>query len=498
MPELPRLNQEKLELLGPKKREKALKALKELEHARRVCPPLFYQPHPKQELFHSFRTKNKVFLGGNQSGKTTAGIMDDIIQAVDEDVLPGHLRPYKKFRPPFACWIAAGSREVVETVIFQKIEEWIPKEQLLGEEWRSAYDRQLHILHFKNGSKIYFRTYEQELDKWGGASIDRIHFDEEPPQGHLGEGRIRTMAKHGDLLFTMTPTEGLSHMFDWLSRYVERAENEGGWMEDENLGLVLVDMDDNPHLDTEEKRLALTGFSREEIQARKHGKFVALHGLIYAEFNKRNHVIPEEHTLPSNRNVIVGIDPGIRHACGVIWTYLTPDDRMVAFEEGYYQDMTIREVCEQIHKVNAHYECQPIYYVIDPAARNRSSQTGRSDQMEFVDHGIVTIAGQNSVTAGINRVKERLENDHLMITANCENLISELQRYRWRKPPRTEDEGKEVPVKKGDHLLDSLRYVCASRPYLPKELVKDNETREQRRLRMHIESVSQDERVSAA
>ena len=484
------INDALLENLPKQKQDKALRLLREYEHARKANPLLFYQPHPKQQLFHKFTSKNKIFIGGNQSGKTTCGSIDCIIQACDPDVIPEHLKQYKKFRPPFRVWIAGNTREVVEMVIFQKLQEWVPVSQLVGDSWQSAYDKQLHTLHFKNGSTFAFKTYEQEEDKWGGASVDRVMLDEEPPAGHLREARIRTMAREGDIVFTFTPTNGISHMYDWLSPYIEKADHNSDHYEDQDVSVVLVEMDDNPALSEREKSLALTGFSKEQILARKLGRFVALHGLIYNEFEPDKHVIPAMDEIPPNVNVIVGIDPGIRHACGVLWTYVAQDGTIVEFEEGYYKDMTIAQVCQEIHKTNAHYGVQPIFYVIDPAARNRASQTGRSDQMEFMDHGIVTILGQNSVTAGINNVKVRLENDALLTTENCENLIREKKRYRWRKPGRSESDAPDAPVKTDDHLLDPERYVCMARPYAPKSQATINETEIERSMRTDWEKVA--------
>ena len=484
------IDEEKLALLPKRKQDAALKALRDLEHARKTNPLLFYQPHSKQRIFHGFNSKNKIFIGGNQSGKTTCGSIDCIIQAIDESAVPEHLRQFKKFRPPFRAWIAGNTREVVEMVIFQKLQEWVPVSQLVGDSWQSAYDKQLHTLHFKNGSTFAFKTYEQEEDKWGGASVDRVMLDEEPPAGHLREARIRTMAREGDLVFTFTPTNGISHMYDWLSPYIEKADNSDDHVEDPDVAIVLVEMDDNPALSEREKDLALVGFSKEQVLARKLGRFVALHGLIYNEFEPDRHVVPAMDELPPNVNVIVGIDPGIRHACGVLWAYIGQDGTIVEFEEGYYKDMTIAQVCEEIHKTNAHYGIQPLFYVIDPAARNRASQTGRSDQMEFMDHGVTTIPGQNSVTAGINNVKVRLENDALLTTENCENLIREKKRYRWRKPGRSESDAPDAPVKKDDHLLDPERYICMARPYAPKLRAESNETQIQRSMRTDWEKVA--------
>src|SRR6476620_6304647 len=68
-------------------------------------PLLKYEPHPKQIRFHQSHEPLKAFLGGNRSGKTTAGILDDLIQSVDQDCLPESLQPFKKWQPPFYCRI---------------------------------------------------------------------------------------------------------------------------------------------------------------------------------------------------------------------------------------------------------------------------------------------------------------------------------------------------------------------------------------------------------
>ena len=491
-----KLQKDRIELLPPAQRDRAIKAIQDLEQALEANPllrynnPAFGPVHPKQMSFHGFETRRKAFIGGNQSGKTTSGIVDDIIQGIDLDAVPDHLKQFKRFRPPFRCRIAAQGREEIEDFVFEKLREWMPQGQLVGDKWKSAYDKQHHVLHLKNGSYYQFKTYQQEAQQWGGSTLDRVHMDVEPGRIHLQEARLRVMRREGDLLFTMTPVEGLTHMFDEFEAAMEEAEETGGVIEHDGLGLVTVHMDDNPWLSESAKEEALRGLSREERMAREEGKFVALSGLIYPDFDRDRHIIPAVRQLPENVNVMVSIDPGIRHACAVGWYYLTPDDRMVMFQEGYFKDMTIQQVCEEIHRTNAYYQCDPIYYVIDPAARNRNSQTGRSDQSEFADHGIVTIPGQNSVTAGINRVKERLQNDRFFITEDCTHFLKEIRTYRWRKPPRHgEDEGKPVPVKADDHLMDATRLAIMSRPYLPTEQHIVHETAVEKMARQHFDTV---------
>jgi phage terminase large subunit len=83
-----------------------------------------------------------------------------------------------------------------------------------------------------------------------------------------------------------------------------------------------------------------------------------------------------------------------------------------------------------------------------------------------------------------------LQTERLFIQNNCTHLIDELQKYRWKKPPRTGEDGREAPVKRDDHLMDALRYAVMSRPYLPLAQEHRNETQLQKTMREHQESFS--------
>ena len=500
------IDRSRLEKLKPKLRDQAEQAIRDLEEAIKQNPlirynnPVFGPVHKKQMLFHEMVASGipeVAYMGGNQSGKTTSAILDDIIQAIDADVVPEHLKKFKKHTPPFRCRVGAQGREEIEDFIFEKIKEWVPMNQLVGGAWKSAYDKLHHVLHFRNGSYFQFKTYQQDGQQWGGSTLDRVHMDEEPGNVHLKESRIRVMRREGQILFSMTPVEGLSHMYEVFEDAIEQAEdssNGSAVIETETgikRGLVYSDMDDNPWLTETAKAQALEGLSEEERRARKEGKFVAMSGLIYPRFNRDKHVIEPIDRLPTNVNVVVSIDPGFRFATAVQWHYIDAGDNMVLFDELHLKEQTIAEVCEQIHMMNAHYNCEPIYYVIDTAAANRNSQTGRSDQSEFADHGIVTIPAQKKVTAGINRCRERIDTGRFHVTSNCTNFLKEIRQYRWKKPPRTEAEGRPEPVKSNDHQMDAWRYAVMSRPYLPDEKIPDNETNLERVVREELDAITQ-------
>jgi hypothetical protein len=292
----------------------------------------------------------------------------------------------------------------------------------------------------------------------------------------------------------MTPLHGMSWVFDEIYEPWER-----GQLNPEDARVVVVDMDDNPHLDRTTMARVLSGLSNEEREARKSGRFVSFAGLIYSSFSTKSHVIPVLE-VPRGVEVFCGIDPGYRHMCAVVFCYLDPDDRLVVFDEIAMQQQTIRVVCEEIKRRCMKWGVSPRQFIIDPASRNKNNQTGRSDQQEFADNGVVTIPGQNAVTAGINRVKERLDfrnvrgqhEPKLLIAAHCDELRSEFKRYRWvRESTRQENESKEAPVKKDDHLLDALRYVVMFRPLAPdRDLPGSSTTMKDRLLRASLRSLT--------
>lgn len=487
-----RINKEYLLSLPPHEQERYIQQLEKLAEYKRANPLYFYNhpyysslpQHVKQLVFHKlglkFRTRG--FFGGNQSGKTTAGIADDLIQALDEEYLPQHLIVYKKWKPPFHWRIFTPDLQSTMEGVQDKFKELVPYSALHGGSWDKAYNKVKRVTRFTNGSLCYWNSYDQDTDALGSITLMRTHYDEEPPKSHYDESQPRMMRWNGDEIFTMTPLKGLS----WT--YHDIWEASGG---DDKLlesgkyifcqgrkASVVVDMDDNPVLTEEAKEATLDAYDPATRKARKSGRFVHIVGMIYNEFDQNIHVGEAKHKPYKGKNVntIVSIDPGLMK-CAVVWGAVRQGGSVDIYEEMYVQDWKISDVCKEIARINNYHGVEPMYYVIDPKAKDRSKQTGKSDYSEFVDNGIIAVLGQNEVSPGINRVREYLSRGDLSIRANCKHLIKEFKLYRWKEPPKqTDEDAPEKPVKKDDHALDALRYLLMSRPEEPEEEEDDTRT----------------------
>src|SRR5713226_726189 len=71
----------------------------------------------------------------------------------------------------------------------------------------------IRVKHVSGGiSTIAFKSYEQGRERWQGATLDRVWFDEEPPYDIYIEGLTRTNATGGLVALTMTPLLGMSEV----------------------------------------------------------------------------------------------------------------------------------------------------------------------------------------------------------------------------------------------------------------------------------------------
>lgn len=463
-------------------------ALAKLGEAKRN-PLVGYLPHRKQHAFHTSGAQIKAFFGGNQSGKTTAGLIDDVVQAVDADALPDRLRIYKRWSAPFYCRIVAPDFvQTMEKVVFPKLREWIPKDQLHGGSWDSAYKASERMLRFKNGSYFEFLTYEQDRDKHGGSTLHRVHYDEEPPQKIRKECRARLLKYNGDEIYTMTPslegTEGWTQDEIWDQR---EQVNPGSGIFAER-----VDMEDNPHLDPGSVAQFLATLSEVEREARKEGKFVHYAGMVYSALDTDIHTCP-----PIDRRDLEGLAPVIAIDPGTSWTgvvfgafnndndLLVFDELILArqpdasgFCEIYPNGVQGEPASERIKAKLADwglslddpdYERRPTF-IIDPMARNRLGPAAEQWEAEYARFGIYCIHAQNPVEPGVAQVNRRLErkdadgnpNPALLIARNCRRVLWEMARYKIKDNA----DGKFEVWKRDDHCVDALRYLCMHRPWL--------------------------------
>lgn len=446
----------------------ALRSLAEKLKLQATKPNIYgYQPHAKQIAFHSSDAKGRLYIGGNRSGKTTGGIAEDIFW------LTGR-HPYRVTPPPPVRGriVSVDFLNGVEKIIRPELARWLPPSELLGGSWSTAYSKELRTLTFENGSFVEFMSYDQDLDKFAGTSRHFIHFDEEPPQDVWLENKTRLIDTGGSYWITMTPVEGMTWIYDDIYMPGRNDPSNG-------ISVIEVDMTENPYLHAGEVDEFISGLNADDREARVRGKFVQIGGLIYKHFNPEIHVV-DPFIPPLDWEWYASMDAGYNNPTAWLWHAVSPDGRVVTFDEHYVSGEVVEYHAKAVLEKNVNHGRSPDVYIGDPSIRNTDPLTGTSVHLEYSTRGIPIVLGNNDVSAGINRVATYLETmnngvPNLVITRNCVNLIQEMQRYRWatwaNKRVANLNNRKEVAHKKDDHACDALRYFMMSRPDLrrPKE-----------------------------
>lgn len=444
----------------------ALKDLAENIQRVAVAPDINgYRPHSKQEMFHRSNKRTRLYIGGNRSGKTTGGIVEDIWWLTRE-------HPFQKIpdRPIAGRIISVDFLNGIEKIIKPQLKQWLPPSKLRGGSWSDAYEASTRTLYLENGSFVELMSYDQDLDKFAGTSRDFVHFDEEPPESIYTENMARLIDRRGHCWITMTPVEGMTWIYDTVY--------EKGILGHPNIDVVEVDMAENPHLDQQEVREFLENLSDDERDARGSGKFVQMGGLVYKAFNPQIHVIdpidPMEFRKTKYKQYM-SLDHGLNNPTAVLWHAVDYDNVAITFDEHYEAGRIIDYHAGVIHERNKAHGRIPDVNICDPALAQRQALTGTSIQTEYAVRGIGFALGNNDVTTGVAKVSQYLAAGpdgapSWYITRNCANLIREMSRLRWKTWSSKKQQSQNNPYdqihKKDDHACDSARYFFSFMPEL--------------------------------
>lgn len=470
--------------------------------------PLTGHEYRGQVQFHEATGRHlpyAAFVAGNRGGKTHGGIADDLIQVVPVGLVPPWLLPYKRWglegEEVHCRVIGVDLANWLEKAVLPRLRKLTPASALWKGDFDRAYSERNRKLQFADGSWVDFLTHDMDIDSFASADLHRAHFDEEPP-GERGkqqyEETLGRLADYdGDVRWTLTPLLGLNFV------YHELTDADGDPRNDDECLVVVGDIDHNPHISEGGRKRFLRKFKDQPLKlaARKSGRWVHFAGLIYGEFDEDRHIVPDRD-LPRDESgrptvdVYEAIDPGIAedHKAAFVAAFLEklpladmdPDvvaaileDEPELERQGYVDvleifhtfkvaDKVVKDIARHVHETREQFGYRPrMLPVIDPSARNRNPQTGKSIQDEFRKHGIHTRLGQNSREAGFNAVKTRLRRlpSGLVVQASREDWLAERREYRWRSPRGVgEDAPKPEPIKRNDDLMDASRYLVMGLP----------------------------------
>ncbi|MBQ7328126.1 MAG: terminase family protein [Clostridia bacterium] len=448
-----------------------LKVEKEIENRYNQNMLNFYNKkgkvHKKQVAFHKCKKRNRWVFGGNRSGKTECGAVETVYLACG-------VHPYKKNKPTEG-WVVSLSRQVQRDVAQRKILHYLPQsyiEKIVmvsgGQE--SAENGIIDFILVKSDagglSRIGFKSCDQGRDKFQGASLDYVWFDEEPPFDIYNECKMRVLDRCGEIFGTMTPLKGLTWVYNTI--YLNDKNDKDVWYE-------TMEWADNPFLSKKEIAKMTQSLSADELESRRYGKFMQNGGMVYTEFDENENVI-DPFVVPKEWQDCISIDPGLHNPLSAHFYAVDFDGNVYVVAEHYQAQQTVQYHASKIKEIASGLGWKTdnrgqLRAIIDSAASQRTLASEKNVVELFYENGIVADCNVNKdLFSGISVVKSYLKSAdgrrRLFIFKNCVNLIREIKSYWWGSG--------ENPIKKDDHALDELRYYLMKRP-LNKEKNKKNE-----------------------
>ena len=248
------------------------------------------------------------------------------------------IHPYRENRKDVCGWVVSLSTQVQRDVAQKKIlrylrRDWIEEIVMLSGRRDAPEDGIIDFIRVKNvfggSSVIGFKSCDQGREKFQGASLDFVWFDEEPPEDVYRECRMRVFDRRGDLFGTMTPLKGLTFVHSEI--FLNRRGDEEVWYE-------FIEWADNPYLDAEEIAALEKSMDERTLQSRRYGRFAtAAEGLVYPEFDEQIHVI-EPFAVPSDWQDLISIDPGLNNPLSAHWYAVDFDENVYVIYEHYEEE----------------------------------------------------------------------------------------------------------------------------------------------------------------
>jgi len=410
-----------------------------------------YKPTNKKTLaFHKSTSKTRLLLGGKRSSKSTTAVIETNWAALG-------IHPFLDYPPPplKIRYCSVDFLSGIKGIVLPMFKEWVgsfDNGPVIKKYW--SEDR---LLEYHNGTIIDMKSYDQDLEKFEGVERHLCVEDEIPPLDVHQSNFMRTISGgiNGKIIITGTPLHGLDWCYDQLYDNPDAIPPAvEHWH---------IRTDENPHIDVDAiDAIKADPSMKGNLEAALYGEFIPKSGLVLKSFSDKNMIDPIK--IDSDHMIIIGIDPHDRNPWGVLFVTLTRENDYIVYDE-ILQAGTVPELSKLIkEKLNGR---TPQLCVMDTSGNIVQATSGKSIKEQLMSYGLYAQDADKDVSAGILNLNSLFDpgkdkRPRLYITHNCVNLKREIRHYCWEDWARNKNQRdpKERVLKRDDHLIDALRYIC--------------------------------------
>jgi len=396
-----------------------------------------------------------MILAANRSGKTLSCGFEGAMHAT------GRYPEWwdgKRFKKPTFGWAAGKSNETTRDVVQQMLmgdseDAWgtgaIPKADIAKVDKArgiaGAVDK-VYVKHISGGvSIIQFKSYEQGWEKWTGADVDWVWFDEEPPERVYKEGLTRTNNTRGITFCSLTPLMGMTEV---VGHFYPSAKTR-------DRHLTMMTIDDALHFDDAQRTQQIAQYEPYEREARLRGIPMLGSGRVFPIPTTTIMVDPFE--IPSAWPTLIGMDFGWDHPTAAMRCSWDRETDCLYFTNEY-------RVAEEIPVIHARAikswgSWVPVAWPHDGYQHDKVSGVTLADEYRkeglrmWHEHSTFDKGGIG-LEAGVMEMLDRMRTSRWKVFTSCHLFFEEFNVYHRK-------DGKIVRVK--DDLLSAARLAMMMR-----------------------------------
>ena len=434
--------------------------------------------NPVQRAFHECETKFRWLGGGVGGGKSVAALVEVLWQSwqykdnygfILRKTLPEINRSaHKDFYTVCPHWMIYEEN---------KNEHWIDVLNHVGNDFMrqggkhmAKRKQQSELKRVKGLSRIEFMSFEGTLageTKFRSSNIG-WYFIEQAESAYLDiydalNERMRRKPAGRKAIFVSNPD---GHNWLWRIFHPDSPDVR------KNHTYFPIELADNPTLPADYHETLKATYDADKYEKMVLGSHDIASGSVFPELSRYTNMI-QHFEPPSDWVKGIALDPGVRNPTAFLLSaYLPPPYEGIYFYHEYQEAEKV--VSQHVAEIKKHITPQFHYYEIDPESKKREGQFFSTIIGAYNAHGIPFRAASNDVMAGVNRIKEYLAYDpllihpvrkekgspRLLISDRCPRLMSQLHecRFEEQKTMRGHADPPERVVTKNLHLVDCLRY----------------------------------------
>lgn len=455
------------------------KARQALELRKKYEKYRYYIPNGKAQEFIDLVGSGDTFIclfsAANGVGKTAVGcnILANIFFQSHEVTIPNEY-PYEKYAGQVWDFFDAplykdfpylkrgriiSDHTTVSSTMIPELKKWLPEGKYRTSKESRNYEYKWETT---TGFEFDVMTYDQNVKEFESANLGWAWFDEPPPEA-IFKATVARMRRGGIIFITATPLTGSAWMYDQIMTNVkegQRAVVEADvWSNSIERGVrgILAERDINRMIEE---------YSEEDKQARIHGKFQHLVGLVFKTFSRKIHVIKPFNINKEDYVVYERLDPHPRHPDAVLWVAVDKQGTKFVVDELMVSGTT-GELATRIKQKSSQYRIGDRR--IDPSAFIQDQHTNKALAVDLRTLGLDYLPATKRRSEAITSIKDALDYrssgesitrpPELYIFDTCQRLIWEMEHWQYHEyTSKTEEvRGKsEKPVDKDDHMIENL------------------------------------------